>query len=142
MGLRNTGGFMAEQDIDQDVGMLQLWLKITALGGEVPVILFVKGATVSGTLVSGREYLREISSQIRNGSGNVNEIMADAIDNAIASEAEQAEREDDDEDRPRRSVYLKDARIVVGGQVTPIGPWSGRVASVDGFSLGLFNDQR
>jgi hypothetical protein len=110
---------------------------------ELGVTLHVQGQVLTGKLISGETYWSETADRLRaQGAGPTKlvETLATSMDR-VADEYRSSfgEDEPDDAGDPKSHfLHLRDARTL-----TPEGPvptdgalWRGRIASIDGFSVG------
>lgn len=128
----------------------QIWFA-DAFNVEQGVTLNVGGVLVSGTLISGRTYFREIAETIRNATrGTHSEEFGQILgrNHEMFNEIfpERGEHDETYPQRPTSYIHLRDARII-GSNGYMIGNnavlWRGKLSSVDGFSFGnLTIDQR
>lgn len=110
---------------------------------EMGVTLHVQGQVLTGKLISGATYWSEAADRLRaQGAGptQVVETMASSMEQ-VADEYRAAfgtDRRDGQAEPMGRFLHLRDARTL-----SPEGPiptdgalWRGRIASIDGFSIG------
>jgi hypothetical protein len=122
----------------------------------LPITLSVKGVLISGRLINGKTYFAEFSGQIRAAFEPYQKHFADIpeMEAWIKSfgDPDESERPSKELDanqfaervRQTRFVHLQDATILQpGGRPVPSEGgllWRGRLASVDGFSLGVLKN--
>lgn len=117
-----------------------------------PLILLVKGATVSGRLIGVCTYLRATGERWRRLSGHDPETGGIDMENDYREWAKQIEtiiRESPDEYEPPQYLHLREAHIIgATGSIPTFGPaiegllLRVPLASVDGFSFGEISMQR
>ena len=114
------------------------------------ITLFVGGAAISGTLVSGREYFAGVADQIKRTADSPEELewFSDLLSNFFGEVASTVygPRDDDAEEKPKERViafiHLRDARVFRPGEEPMPLPgmwWRGRLDRVDGFTMGSFS---
>lgn len=106
-----------------------------------PVTLYVNGLLVSGILIGGHKFFTELGVQFTQFFGGESEETTEIV-GSLTSPGEIYYRDgNSDTPPPPQYVHLKEARVFSPGQ-QPIPAngslWRGRLASVDGFSLGCF----
>lgn len=121
--------------------LLQLMTSMANSGLRFSVTLFVKGTVISGDLIGQRPYLEEfIAGFTVSMDEELREHMRDAFG---LNDPEPA-----DEDRPLAAeiqyIHLSNAQVFAPGQ-PPLPQngllWRGKMADVDGFSLGRFENR-
>lgn len=120
----------------------QIWFA-DAFNVEQGVTLNVGGLLVSGILISGRTYFKELASLLRSSTqGTQSEQFGEMLGNhnEIFNQIYPERKEDEPyPNRPTSYVHLRNARII-GSNGSMIGNnvvlWRGKLASVDGFSFG------
>ncbi|WP_035463571.1 gas vesicle accessory protein GvpU [Alicyclobacillus macrosporangiidus] len=99
-------------------------------GLELSVTLTVKGVVVSGTLISAKQFLRELGSITKGAKGNAAEAFGNAFEQLADDISETAQAS---------YIHLRNARICAPGQAPMPAEgslWRGSLASVDGWYLG------
>ncbi|MDV2684655.1 gas vesicle accessory protein GvpU [Alkalihalophilus lindianensis] len=101
------------------------------------ITLNVKGSLISGTLVSAKEYLDELSESFEGG----NEV-AQKVSNELSKASEEAES---GSSLPEVSfIHMKHTKVFIGdSKSTPSTGkilWRGKLSEVDGFFLGKITD--
>ncbi|WP_172370395.1 gas vesicle accessory protein GvpU [Sporosarcina jiandibaonis] len=100
------------------------------------ITLNVKGAVITGTLVSAKEYFSTLSSTLEGGN-DIAQMLSEELDQA----EEIAQKNDDTE---ANFLHMKDAKVYCGdskptpskGQIL----WRGKLSEIDGFFLGRILD--
>ncbi|WP_338471537.1 gas vesicle accessory protein GvpU [Niallia sp. XMNu-256] len=96
------------------------------------ITLNVKGAVITGTMVSAKEYFNTISKILEDG----NEI-AQAVSEQLGKAGEEAE---DNMDSEAYFIHMKNTKVYCGdSKPTPSKGeilWRGKLTEVDGFFLG------
>lgn len=115
-------------------------------GASMGITLVVRGAVISGTLISGQEYLTKVGGDIKQGMASEgSEWMLDLLGGTFEKVAAQLYDAPGDEggdvtDGLPSFIHLKDARIFTPGQ-DPFPQagmwWRGRLGQVDGFTVGM-----
>jgi hypothetical protein len=121
-------------------------------GIEIGITLCVGGAVVSGQLISGKAFFKEIANEMLQASGpagfeSVKQSLSEFIGNigrSIYESTENVEESGQEVDRsmkpPPGYIHLRDAKFFHNsGQPMPGNRgirWRGRLSAVDGFSLG------
>jgi hypothetical protein len=125
-----------------------IWLADN-VGLEQSVTLSVRGTIITGLLISGREYFKDLGDDIRKRA-NVHLEDKDAIRNLLADLYSQGsqhypvrpspETEPDSEPKPFPTyIHLRASKMLgPNGFTIPIegALWRGKLSAVDGFSIG------
>jgi len=136
---------MNTQEIPDDVDwfLMQGLLNLVELGNNIGITLSVKGVIISGICISALEYLDEISSGM---NATLGPDYAEIVDAIIAGSKENYPSPEDIMAKghiSRGYIHLKDACYFTPGKkpMPSTGGmlWRGKVAAVDGFSLGTFS---
>jgi hypothetical protein len=109
----------------------------------VGITLLVKGALVSGEIISGPRYFEELGKQFGASCG-MNEEDGAALWKPLADDlyakSESEEGADGDAGHDPSFIHLKNVRIFQAATSLPTSHegvlWRGRLAEVDGFILG------
>lgn len=108
-------------------------------GTELPIRLTVSAGVISGTLIGGGTYFREIADVV---AGEGNEVEEDSLAGGLASIGEEYERrarEESPDERGTAYIHLRDAELYdASGGSLHIGWWRGRLTSVSGWSVGSY----
>lgn len=131
----------------QDWLLSQLVSLVNDFQLEFGVTLNVHGTIVSGTMIGGKQYLEEMaglmgaSSTSEQGDGTTFEqVMAEFFRSWIPLLDKRKGTDDEIPAPAPRYIHLRDARTLMGGgTIVPSKGgvlWRGRVAAIDGFSLG------
>ncbi|WP_368502975.1 gas vesicle accessory protein GvpU [Alkalihalophilus sp. As8PL] len=100
------------------------------------ITLNVKGALISGTLISAKEYLNELSESFEDG----NEV-AQKVSKELSKASEEAESGSPSE---VSFIHMKHTKMFIGdSKSTPSTGkiiWRGKLSEVDGFFLGKITD--
>ena len=126
---------MSGNDLERDK-LLDMFVDLAKNKIECPVILNVKGITISGIIISGQKYFEELINQIQNGTGNANKLIADSFNSAL-EKVKQEKINNNDDNKKAKFIYLKNANLLIQNDIIDIKLWRGRIDSIDGFSLGL-----
>lgn len=105
---------------------------------EMGITLSVRGHLVSGLLISPQTYFALLAEQFAQPFADAGSSDADGIRALVRGFDESSGKEDDP---AAQYIHVRDARVYAGqqGPVSPAGMlWRGKVAAVDGFSLGHF----
>jgi hypothetical protein len=109
---------------------------------EMAITLHVHGQLITGRLISGATFWSECARELREdatGHEELVETMAANMDR-VAEEYRESYGEGgiDDAEPMTAFIHLRDARTFTGQVPTPKSGalWRGRLASVDGFTLG------
>jgi hypothetical protein len=107
---------------------------------EIGVTLHVNGLVITGKLISGATYWSSSARDLRErsvGSRDLVDAMAQSMEK-LAVEYRDTLAEEADSHPMTAFVHLKDARTVTpkGGIPRSGAFWRGRLASIDGFTLG------
>lgn len=104
--------------------------------GEIALTLFVHGTVVTGTAIGAAAYYRLQADRLRGAvDGNLDEIFEMFADQ-VTTENLDPDRDPDEVTLPY-FVHLKDADLFMNGQVVSMkGLWRGKIASVDGVTIG------
>ncbi|WP_409274780.1 gas vesicle accessory protein GvpU [Neobacillus sp. SCS-31] len=96
------------------------------------ITLNVKGAVITGTLVSAKEYFESLSQAFEDG-GDIEEKLSEMLINA-------GEAADSDAHDTANFIHLTNTRVYCGdSKSTPSKGeflWRGKLSEVDGFFLG------
>ncbi|WP_374470257.1 hypothetical protein [Phenylobacterium sp.] len=125
------------------------WLvNMSDFGVEHAVTLHVSGAIITGTLISGRSFFRELAELTRGrgvpGDGTITDTMATSYE-AFAENMYPETQESDRPTRPVGYVHLRNARVITGeGTVIPRNGtlWRGKASAIDGVALGALEVTR
>jgi hypothetical protein len=135
----------APTPLDQDEFLTRLVGLANRRGLGIRVALQVHGTTVMGELCSATDYWSELSEQVARVDAHTPPAVA-ARDQMAADfkaiGASLRKRLDHDESAPRVPIHihLRNAIVSVGVGNLAAPLWRGRLASVDGFSLGNKQD--
>ena len=97
--------------------------------------LHISGLIISGNVISGKEYFKIFSDTMAASLNN---------DNNIKKYFDASEIYDDKNPMPAGYIHMKDAKVFAtsGNPVPQNGVlWRGRIAQVDGFSMGILKAQ-
>jgi hypothetical protein len=113
--------------------LISVFAKAAHEGLQSSVTISIPGAVVSGTLISGGEYLERLSKAVETGRGNA----VGSVSKSLAGAAEDLRRLSAElSDAEPQALYLAEAKLHVGLRPIEIGLWSCRVADVTGFGMG------
>ncbi|MHA6913768.1 gas vesicle accessory protein GvpU [Ralstonia pseudosolanacearum] len=104
-------------------------------GLRVGLTLTVKGATITGMLIGGKEYFEMFGDSIGSSWPGTDEVK-EAMRSAFAQPANLYETE---EQSSPSYIHLKDAKIVYSSAMVPTNRgllWRGRLDEVSGFAIG------
>lgn len=122
--------------------LLQWFVRVASQANlEVGITLSVRGHLVSGLLISPQAYFAQLAEQFAQPFADAGSSDADSI-RALVRGFDEAPGKDDDP--AAQYIHVRDARVYAGhqGPVSPEGMlWRGKVAAVDGFSLGHFQGE-
>lgn len=126
-----------------------------ASGLEMGVILTLAGQAISGTIVSGERYFRELADALQ---GQAPSDLPDSTDSPDATRVaiarwlrnesegykEAYAADDDGGELPELTfVHLRDASLSIpGAPLQAVGLWRGRLDEVSGWTLGNFTPAR
>lgn len=116
---------------------------VIAAGVEIGVTLTVGGAVVSGTLISGKTYFKELGEVLAGASqqeGDMQSVLGSSWSKYSAIYEKPEDAPEDWRAPPAGFIHLRDARYYAPGQ----GPlpsnqgvlWRGKLSAVDAFSVG------
>lgn len=119
--------------------LLQWFVRVASQANlEVGITLSVRGHLVSGLLISPKAYFDLLAEQFAKPFADAGSSDAESIRALVRGFDESPSKE---EDPAAQYIHVRDARVYAG-QVEPVSPagmlWRGKVAAVDGFSLGHF----
>ena len=100
------------------------------------ITMNVKGAVITGTMISAKEYFRSLSESFEDGN-DIAQMLSEQLNQA----GEVAQNSDDTE---ANFLHMKDTRVYCGdskptpskGQIL----WRGKLSEIDGFFLGRILD--
>ena len=119
--------------------LLQWFVRVASQANlEVGITLSVRGHLVSGLLISPQTYFHLLAEQFAKPFADAGSSDAESIRALVRGFDESTGKE---EDPAAQYIHVRDARVYTGhqGPVSPDGMlWRGKVAAVDGFSLGHF----
>jgi hypothetical protein len=119
--------------------LLQWFVRVASQANlEVGITLSVRGHLVSGLLISPQAYFTLLAEQFAKPFADAGSSDADSIRALVLGFDEAPSKE---EDPAAQYIHVRDARVYTGhqGPVSADGMlWRGKVAAVDGFSLGHF----
>ncbi|MEI4769829.1 gas vesicle accessory protein GvpU [Psychrobacillus sp. FJAT-51614] len=100
------------------------------------ITLNVKGAVITGTMVSAKEYFSTLSDTLKDGN-DIAQMLSEQLDQA----GEVAQNSDD---TGANFLHMKDTKVYCGdskptpskGQIL----WRGKLSEIDGFFLGRILD--
>ncbi|WP_409293694.1 gas vesicle accessory protein GvpU [Peribacillus sp. SCS-26] len=102
---------------------------------ELDITLNVKGAVITGTMISAKEYFSSLSETFEDG----NEI-AQAISEQMAQAGESSQNDNSE----ANFIHMKESKVYCGdSKPTPSKGkilWRGKLAEIDGFFLGKIYD--
>ncbi|WP_349407384.1 gas vesicle accessory protein GvpU [Pseudalkalibacillus sp. SCS-8] len=102
------------------------------------ITLNVKGALISGTMISAKEYFEILSGKLENGSKSAQKLSEEF---AAASDA--AEKQDN---REVDYIHMKNTRVYCGDRhPTPSKGkilWRGKLDQIDGFFPGKISESK
>lgn len=141
---RDDGPFGAEGERDW---FLQSVISLANSGAEIGMTLTVGGAVVSGMLVGGKTYFKELAEMIRGADDQDEEVdpMLDAIATSWEKLSEIYDKPEGATEEwspgPFGYIHLRNARVYApGGGVLPSSPsgvlWRGRLTQISGFAIG------
>jgi hypothetical protein len=114
--------------------------------GTISITLCVKGNIITGYLIGGKQYFKELGEMFNNAFKDKVKDGEDKIDyiEHFENMGKQIYDVTDDNDEklkyPPTFIHLNKATIVNGIQRLNVGLWRGKFSEVDGFSFGiLFN---
>ncbi|WP_043930208.1 gas vesicle accessory protein GvpU [Bacillus sp. EB01] len=100
------------------------------------ITLNVKGAVITGTIISAKEYFESLSETVEDGS-DVAEKLSEMLSNAAESVGSESQAE-------ASYIHLKNANVYVGdSKPTPSKGdilWRGKLSEIDGFFIGRIVD--
>lgn len=108
--------------------LITLLVAMGEKAGGYPVTLAVPGATITGTVIGGREWYRRLREVAR---------LPDEVGMRLPRIADFEQHTDDDSSH--NFLYLADVGVLSGGaslQTDPPSLWRVRVSEVSGISLG------
>jgi hypothetical protein len=117
-------------------------------GVEWPVTLNVQGSVVTGYLVSAEKYFNNVAETINPPDTDEPKIIKahGALVAFLKTMAADSAKVFKEEEEPRIGyINLRDAKIYVGSDQAPTSSsvwWRGKISSVDGFTLGTFEQKR
>lgn len=119
--------------------LLQWFVRVAGQSNlEVGITLSVRGHLVSGLLISPQAYFQRLAEQFARPFEDAGSTDAESIRALIRGFDESPGRE---QDPAAQYIHVRDARVYTGSE-QPVSPdgmlWRGKVAAVDGFSLGHF----
>lgn len=101
------------------------------------ITLNVKGAIVTGTMISAREYFLMLSQTFEDG---------DDLAQMISEQLQKAGESGNTDEDGANFIHLKDAKIYCGdSKPTPSKGtvlWRGKLSEIDGFCIGKIHDQK
>lgn len=109
---------------------------------EMSITLNVKGAIVSGQLISGKTYFLGLAADMK--KANADEIVRDGFQMIFKHRSTSYMNLDDDEEETilTEFIHLKDVNMYLSNlssfNATQISYWRGRLSEIDGFSLASF----
>jgi hypothetical protein len=116
---------------------------------EMGISITVGGVLISGTVIDGATYFKEVAKGFASGRSNiprVNEFFAKfAEDYSTIYDATEEEKADLFSAHPANYIHLKDAKFFTPGGVLPGNQgllWRGRLAAVEGFTFGVLSASR
>ncbi|WP_409293114.1 gas vesicle accessory protein GvpU [Peribacillus sp. SCS-37] len=102
---------------------------------ELDITLNVKGAVITGTMISAKEYFSSLSETFEDGND-----IAQAISEQMAQAGESSQKENSE----ANFIHMKEAKVYCGdSKPTPSKGkilWRGKLAEIDGFFLGKIYD--
>lgn len=119
---------------------------IIAHGVEIGITLTVGGAIVSGMLISGKKYFEELGDTLAAASeaeGDMQSVIGNAWKQYTAIYDQPDDAPEDWQPPAASFIHLRNAKFYAPGQ-PPIPSnrgvlWRGKLASIDGFSIGNFS---
>lgn len=119
---------------------------VIAAGVEIGVTLTVGGSIVSGTLISGKTYFKELGEVLAGASqeeGDMQSVLGSSWAKYSAIYEKPEDAPDDWRPGPVGFIHLRNARYYAPGQgALPTNQgvlWRGKLSAVDAFSIGSFS---
>lgn len=107
---------------------------------EIGMTLYMKGAVVSGMLISARSYFNLLVHELREADGG--DFLAEFYEPTLQEQKDAREKYRTEEILPPRPlhVHLRQASTYVTGANEPLGNrlWRGRLTEVDAWSMGNY----
>ncbi len=150
------GLFMTEDSLNDDDGVASAakpqsedWLlgqivSVLINGGlQIPVTLTIGGSIVTGTMISGYAYFEELAKTFESAPTTIPSLR-DSIAGLMRGYTAIYPDNPAKESGPDPFIHLKNAEFWAPGQ-SPLAAgkevlWRGRLSSVDGFSIGRFEE--
>ncbi|APH05711.1 gas vesicle accessory protein GvpU [Bacillus weihaiensis] len=132
-----------QKEMSTDDAIILMLLDLVEKDGiELELTLTIKGATVSGTLISATDYYEGVTDAAKqNQDKTMAKIIAKKFNDLKEEYAKQKSEEAEEESTPLTFIHLKDAFI--SGQQPPTSStqagqwWRGRIAAIDSFTVHL-----
>jgi hypothetical protein len=105
----------------------------------IGIILYVNGLIVEGITVKEKRFYEEFADYFKDvtPSEEISPAMTDKIDSDLLTFVHQVkEAERDMQNWMPEYIYLIEARVYSGSSFIRVGFWSGKLSSVDAFSIG------
>jgi hypothetical protein len=129
---------------DQD-RLLEHFVGSAEMGMRITITLLIGGSLTAGVMISQAEYRRLIGLDLAEGiraaghPESADEIAARSADDAELEEASRNTHGGDEGEGRHFFIHLESPQFNIGGRWEPlhIRVWRGRIASVQGFYLGI-----
>jgi hypothetical protein len=113
--------------------------KVEEMDLGIGIILYVKGLIVEGITVKEKRFYEEFVDYFKDVSPSegISPAMSDKIDSdllAFVHQVKEAKREM--QSSVPEYIYLIEAKVYSGPSFIRVGFWSGKLSSVDAFSIG------
>jgi hypothetical protein len=117
--------------------------KVEEMDLGIGIILYVKGLIVEGITVKEKRFYEEFVDYFKDvtPSEEISPAMTDKIDSDLLTFVHQAkETKREIQNWMPEYIYLIEARVYSGSSFIRVGFWSGKLSSVDAFSIGREED--
>ena len=124
---------------DRPDHLLRLLSRLASQAGlEMALRLFTSAGVISGTLVGGASYFREIVATIV-PEGATDDAPRDVIAGLFTQVGDGYQNTNRDEEPTVAYIHMKDCWLYSPGQgPLEVGLWRGRLSSIDGWALGKY----
>ncbi|MDF3308698.1 hypothetical protein P3H15_27145 [Rhodococcus sp. T2V] len=112
----------------RDPLLTNLVAETNATGNSLPVLLTMDGSVISGDLISGADYFRQLGE--KTGMSNFFEPILNQYTERQGEEVTDVDIDD------TLWIHLRDTKLIAGSANVNIGLWRGSLTHVNGWTFG------
>jgi hypothetical protein len=138
----------ARSVLNQEEGvdwLLAYIIGMAEMSVEIGVTLTIGGQVISGTVISGRRYFKELAEGFATSTVSKGmEGLRESLKSGFSQFADLYPKPEDADLSPKpKFIHLTNTKFVLGNKLTGGGPqalWRGKLAAVDGFTVGSLKE--